>query len=134
MRALLDSNVPVLLDLGNPIPSLIRHQNGEMLNVVLKRASGSLSAISRFLSPLMIAITERYSEAVPVLIDQGADVNYTTPDRRTALYYACFLNQPQAVAKLLEAGANLEFPDGGEVLLELFKKRSTGRLRVGMWR
>jgi ankyrin repeat protein len=83
----------------------------------------------------MIAITERYTEAVPFLLNEGADVNYPTPDRRTALYYACFLGQQKVVEELLEAGANIEFHDADNVFFVSFTKhRYTGRHRVEMWR
>jgi ankyrin repeat protein len=112
---LLDANVPVSLAKANPIPNLIRHRNGEMLLLVFQRARASLVSTSRMMSPLMIAITERYSDAVPLLLQEGADVNYTTPDRRTALYYACFLNQPQVVAQMIDAGASMHFSDTNSV-------------------
>lgn len=111
-RALLEANVEVNLTESNPVRNFIRHRNGEMLSLIFQRASASLRSTSRFMSPLMIAITERYPEAVPLLLQEGADVNYTTPDRKTALYYACFLNQPDVVKQMLDAGVNLGFHDG----------------------
>src|SRR5262249_24259970 len=55
---------------------------------------------------LMKAIINNKKEIVKLLIAEGADVNFQTPDQYTPLHFAVHFASPEIVAMLLNAGAN----------------------------
>lgn len=59
----------------------------------------------RDFTPLMRAIMINYFDAVKFLVDEGADVNYQTPNGKTALFLACSVKNEQIVKYLLDNGA-----------------------------
>lgn len=76
-------------------------------------------------TPLMLAVMQGFVEAAKILIAAGADVNsISQPDSkvmvlfrgdgisRTALHFATEAGQKDAIALLLEAGADPNIPDG----------------------
>jgi ankyrin repeat protein len=68
----------------------------------------SLSFPNKMKSVLMTAASREKLETVRVLLNAGADVNYTMPDGSTALHFATFEGRaPQVIRALFEAGADV---------------------------
>ena len=70
-----------------------------------------------------------------MLLDAGADVNYTTPLRRnTAVFFAArhYKTQHRLVQMLLERGADPNIPDSGgfTALIEAAKCNAPGMARL----
>jgi ankyrin repeat protein len=84
----------------SPMGEALRHRNGEMIGLLLGSTAGPLP-------PLMKAIEAGFPEAVPILLQQGADPNFLAHGK-TALSRACFLNQPTTVQLLLDYGASVQ--------------------------
>lgn len=66
------------------------------------------------ITALCWAAMSGHSDAVELLIDEGADVNARNGDNATALNVACLFGQTETVQQLLESGAdvNAETDDG----------------------
>jgi len=65
----------------------------------------------RNFTPLLMAATEDYYDAVRLLVKFGADLNAKMGDGATAMHVICSREQPRMTALLLELGASLDTPD-----------------------
>jgi len=63
------------------------------------------------LTPLMIAVNEKYKELIRILINYKADVNARDTAGRTVLMWAILVNNEDIIDLLIEAGANVNMKD-----------------------
>lgn len=61
---------------------------------------------------LMLAALKNHHQIVPVLVENGADVNATTEEKQTPLMFAAMKGNEKAANALLEAGADPSITDG----------------------
>jgi ankyrin repeat protein len=70
------------------------------------------------LTPLIVAASSGQADEVRSLLDEGASVNTTAADGRTALIAATENNHIEVVQTLINAGADLNLSSRGERLLK----------------
>ncbi|WP_257294697.1 ankyrin repeat domain-containing protein, partial [Endozoicomonas sp. YOMI1] len=58
-------------------------------------------------TPLQLAMLNGHEAAMIALIDSGADINHPAPDKRLPLHIAAAKNSLNAIAILLDKGANI---------------------------
>lgn len=88
-----------------PMNQAIKCKDYECLSIILNHTN-SQKLDEKNYTPLMKAISYNFSEAAKILVDNGADVCYTTPDMKNALYLACYKKDEGLVKYLLENGAD----------------------------
>jgi thiosulfate/3-mercaptopyruvate sulfurtransferase len=66
------------------------------------------SRIDNGMSPLMLAAKDGELEILRLLLSGGADVDLINDDENTALWFACFSDEPMMVNELIQAGCNLD--------------------------
>lgn len=89
----------------NPIGQAIKCRDYECLSILLNHTN-SQKLDEKNYTPLMKAISNYFPQAAKILIDNGADVCYTTPEMKNALYLACYNKNEELVRYLLENGAD----------------------------
>ncbi|KAK7109759.1 fibronectin type 3 and ankyrin repeat domains protein 1-like [Littorina saxatilis] len=92
----------------------IKKMNLEELEMVLKsgEVSPDVQNEDNF-TALMAAAKKPFVEALEMLLEYGADVNYTNPSGKTALMVACITNQLESVKILRKYGADYTICDKG---------------------
>lgn len=89
-----------------PLSVAIRNRDKDCLHELLYRSNIHQPGDKDF-TPLMRAIMINYFDAVKFLVEEGADINYQTPNGKSALFIACFVKSEQIVKYLLENGASV---------------------------
>ena len=82
----------------------IDNKDIECLTVLLERWEVTRQVLTKEFSPLMRAISNNLTDAVELLLKNGADPNYQTPHGQNALYVACNKDSLESVQLLLEYG------------------------------
>lgn len=106
INMLFDKDVQLTKTSGqlDPLSESLRCKHLDCFHVLLQRglvphASGG----NRDYSPLMHAINSELYDAVPILLDNGVDVNFIAKNKLSALYLACS-KRSYKVVKMLEQG------------------------------
>ena len=74
-----------------------------------KHDKGYINLVNRFgNNALILACMQGYTEAVKLLLEEGADMNIVDEDGDTALIWACFYNRIESVKLLLQYNANVK--------------------------
>lgn len=110
LQLLFDSGVTIpqmdpLSRAPHPIGQAIQCKDYECLSILLSNTNTQKIDEKNF-NPLMKAISNNFTEAVKILVEHGADISYTTPDMKNALFLACFIKNEELVRYLLENGAD----------------------------
>lgn len=112
-----EENVEVVQRAGGtakrPSPLHKAAERGDVAKIEkLLDAGEALEAPGRFgHTPLLAAVCARKLEAVRALLSRGADPNYVTNERQSALQTACMNGDLEIAAALIDAGAQLELRD-----------------------
>ncbi|KAJ5272283.1 hypothetical protein N7478_007408 [Penicillium angulare] len=96
-----------------PLHTCIEQQALDAMNFLIENGSELNCVDEKNRSPLMLA-SEKYFHPEPIitrLIDAGADVNFTSPDGRTAILDAARWHHYESLQILLRHGADLHFVD-----------------------
>lgn len=93
----------------SPIQCAIDNKDIHSLTILLERSSISGNTLANDYSPLMRAIANNGNlvDAVELLLKNGANPNYQTPNGKNALYLACMRGNIRFVELLLEYGCDL---------------------------
>ncbi|KAJ5114221.1 hypothetical protein N7456_002755 [Penicillium angulare] len=107
---------------ATPLHTCIEQKAFEAMKFLIENGSELNCVGEENRSPLMLAL-EKFAHPEPIitqLIDAGADVNFTTPNGRTAILDAARWDRCESLQILLRHGADLHFVDsnGQNVLLE----------------
>ena len=86
-------------------------EDGERLNARNQVDLGIPGCDSRECTPLMVAACRGHDAAVVGLLALGADMGLQSARGSFATHWACFSNQPFALALLLDAGASMDARD-----------------------
>lgn len=97
-------NYPPSYSKPTPLSIAILNRDRYCLQELLYRSNIHQPGDKNF-TPLMRAIMINYFDAVRFLVEEGADINYQTPDGKSALFFACSVKNEQIVKFLLENGA-----------------------------
>ena len=87
-----------------PLSIAISNRDRDCLHELLYRSNIHQPGDKDF-TPLMRAIMIDYFDAVRFLVEEGADINYQTPNGKSALFFACSVKNEQIVKYLLDNGA-----------------------------
>lgn len=91
------------------IDASIKRNKAEALKFMLNFSATHSIFEQEEKTPIMIAIINRYFDAIPLLIDV-CDVNHITSDYKNALYYACFYRVKDVVKFLLQHMKTIDIP------------------------
>ncbi len=61
-----------------------------------------------YYTPLIVGSAWGRTEAVRLLLNEGADINNTDGDKQTALFLACWNKREEVIRILLKSGADVE--------------------------
>lgn len=101
------ATIPKKLSFGNDQTALImsiKNRDFESFCILLEHCNIEQNGEKDY-SPIMKAVCVNSKEGIQLLLDYGADINYHTPDYKTALYVACFIKNVEMVRFLLDNGA-----------------------------
>lgn len=99
--------------LRDELYNAINSQNNIKVNEIIIKAKSfnilNLVLNNTYFNPLMLAISSRNYEIVPILLAEGANVNakHDSVSKNTALITACACNHKEIVKILLAAGAEI---------------------------
>ena len=93
----------------DPIEHTIKARNVECLKVLLKYIAPAKS--SNDMTPLMLAIINNQTDAIPILLESKCDPAAMTKDFKTALSLSCFQGNEAAVSMLLNVLPTIDLPD-----------------------
>jgi hypothetical protein len=105
--------LPSKLGLLAELSEIIIYDDIEALKERIGRGIDLNSRVKGSLTPLLLAIKEGKLKVAEILIENGADVNFTT-DVSYPLHHAAYRDNPEMVSLLLRKGADIEVRKLGE--------------------
>ena len=94
--------------LNQPIDHAIKSKSAESLKVLLRYIKPSKAKAD--LTPIMLAIINNQNAAIPILLQSNCNPSDITKDNKTALYYACFQGNEEAVRMLTDVLFDVDIP------------------------
>ena len=96
-----------------PISMAAEYASGAIIRLLIKHGADPDQKNTKGSTPLMLASSSNY-DGVIALVENGADINYSTEDGVAALHLAILKNQIETTQYLLdhEADPNVKNPDG----------------------
>jgi len=126
--SLLDAHADVSIADANGWTALMKAVYAGNTESVQKLAPYSKAEADR---ALMLASLKNHHEIIPVLVENGADVNGRTEEKQTPLMFAAMKGNQEAAAALLQSGADPSAVDGtGSSADVLALQRGFGELSV----
>lgn len=98
------------------IASNINHMDNQLYEIIIKKTK-NINRGSDSYSPLMYVSYFNNIEKMKLLLDNGADINYTTDSNNTALDYSIRNRSYQSIEFLINNGANLDIKIGKDDLI-----------------
>ena len=108
-----DGYSPYCYKLDSRLIKAAREGNLEEIRETLRYGASPILPVGDFFPPLLMAASSGQTEAVRLLLDNGAEVNHVSDFQNTALYFAASEGHVETTRLLLERGADPCYPEKG---------------------
>ena len=128
------NGTPYIVYLSELIDSqgIARNFSGKLIETFRLVGEKKLTALSSEWSPLMIAVSQRKTEIIKILLENGVDANSSDSKGFTPLMLASFLNEVEIMHLLIQHGAdvNAYSKNGFSALIYALYANSTAATKI----
>ena len=128
------NGTPYIVYLSELIDSqgIARNFSGKLIETFRQVGEKKFTALSSEWSPLMIAVSQRKTEIIKILLENGVDANSSDSKGFTPLMLASFLNEVEIMHLLIQHGAdvNAYSKNGFSALIYALYANSTAATKI----